>query len=129
MGEQFEARSKGKTMRFGPLTFCLALAIALAGSHYLEADFLVCWLAAATLVTFLTFGYDKAVAGTRRSRVPEGVLLALAAAGGTVGALLAMRLFRHKTVKANFRRRLWVVVGLQFVLLLIHLARSVASFR
>jgi len=88
----------------------LALHGTLAGLDWLQA-----WLAAITAVTFLTYGYDKLVAGTGATRVPEKVLLALAFAGGTVGALLGMRLFHHKTSKQSFLERFGLVVAVQAV--------------
>jgi uncharacterized membrane protein YsdA (DUF1294 family) len=71
------------------------------------------WLAAVTVITFLTYGYDKLIAGTGATRVPERILLALAFTGGTVGALLGMRLFRHKTSKESFLERFGLIVALQ----------------
>ena len=40
---------------------------------------------------------DKQRAKKHRWRIPESVLLASAALGGSLGALLGMWLFRHKT--------------------------------
>ena len=88
----------------------LALRGTLTGLGWLQA-----WLATITGVTFLTYGYDKLVAGTGATRVPEKVLLALAFAGGTVGALLGMRLFHHKTSKESFLERFGLVVAVQAV--------------
>ena len=45
---------------------------------------------------------DKQRAKKLRWRIPESVLLASAALGGSLGALLGMWLFRHKTRKAKF---------------------------
>ena len=45
---------------------------------------------------------DKQRAKKYRWRIPESVLLASAALGGSLGALLGMWLFRHKTRKAKF---------------------------
>ena len=76
---------------------------------------------AITLVVFLAYGYDKAIAGSERTRVPEKVLLALTFAGGTIGTFLGSSLFRHKTRKASYRTQLWLVVGAQVILLIIFL--------
>ena len=56
-------------------------------------------------VTFLIFGVDKLLAKHPRfrQRVPEKNLLLLAVVGGSVGALLGMYLFRHKTLHRVFR--------------------------
>lgn len=65
------------------------------------------------LATMVLYGYDKAIAGGTRSRVPENVLHLLALLGGSPAALLSQTLFRHKTVKTSFQRRTWLIVALQ----------------
>ncbi|UNK50776.1 DUF1294 domain-containing protein [Lysobacter sp. S4-A87] len=64
-------------------------------------------------MTVLVYGYDKAIAGGRRRRIPERTLLGMALCGGTPGALLAMWLFRHKTAKQSFRKWLALVIVAQ----------------
>ncbi|HEX8584003.1 MAG TPA: DUF1294 domain-containing protein [Allosphingosinicella sp.] len=63
--------------------------------------------------TIWLFRQDKrrAVAGARR--IPESNLLSFALIGGTPGAFLARRLFRHKTRKQPFSTHLWVIAALQ----------------
>ena len=63
--------------------------------------------------TVLRFWQDKqrAIAGERR--IAESDLLALAAFGGSPAALLARRLFRHKTRKQPLSTKLFVIVALQ----------------
>ncbi len=61
------------------------------------------YLLAANLLTFVTYGIDKWKARHNRWRIPEATLLLLAALGGSIGALLAMRVFRHKTQHKKFR--------------------------
>lgn len=48
-------------------------------------------------VTFLVYGVDKWSARRDGRRVPERTLFVLPLVGGTVGAFLGMRVFRHKT--------------------------------
>ena len=52
--------------------------------------------AAASVVTLVAYGVDKAAAGLGRRRVPENALHLLCLLGGWPGALVAMPLFRHK---------------------------------
>ena len=73
----------------------------------------VALLLAMNFFTILRFWQDKrrAVAGERR--IAEADLLALAAFGGSPGALLARRMFRHKTRKQPFSTHLYLIVALQ----------------
>lgn len=61
------------------------------------------YLLAVNLLTFITYGIDKYKARHNHWRVREASLLLFAAIGGSVGALLAMRVFRHKTQHKKFR--------------------------
>lgn len=58
---------------------------------------LLVWLAAVNLVTFAVYGIDKAKAKRGAWRVPEKTLFLLPLLGGSLGALLGMKVFRHKT--------------------------------
>ena len=106
----------GATFRFGVATLAAAIALALVLALGLALDGLLSWLIAINIVTLSAYGYDKAVAGSEHTRVPERVLLALALVGGTVGAWVGMTLFHHKTAKAPFQRKFWGVVVVQVLL-------------
>ena len=59
-------------------------------------DILFKYLAVVNVLAFVTFGVDKLKAMRGSWRIKEMTLLMLAVIGGSVGALLAMYLFRHK---------------------------------
>ena len=61
------------------------------------AGALAVWLIAINLVTFAVYGIDKRRARWGAWRVPEKTLFLLPLLGGSIGALLGMQVFRHKT--------------------------------
>lgn len=61
------------------------------------AGLLAVYLAAINLATFAVYGVDKRRARRGEWRVPEKTLFLLPLLGGSVGALLGMRIFHHKT--------------------------------
>lgn len=74
---------------------------------------ILAFLALINSVTLLSFRHDKLQAMRGGQRVREANLLLLALAGGSPGALLARRLFRHKTRKQPFSTLLLLIVGVQ----------------
>jgi uncharacterized membrane protein YsdA (DUF1294 family) len=58
-----------------------------------------------SVVALVLYGRDKSAAksGGVRRRTPESTLHVIALLGGWPGALLAQRMFRHKTRKEPFR--------------------------
>jgi uncharacterized membrane protein YsdA (DUF1294 family) len=61
---------------------------------------------------FLAFWWDKQLAKAGSWRIRESTLLWLALLGGSVGAISAKQLFRHKTRKEPFRTTLGLIVFL-----------------
>jgi len=74
---------------------------------------LAVWLVCISLITFVYYGYDKFQAVHAGRRVPEIVLHLFAVVGGSLGAYLGMRAFRHKTIKGGFRIVFWLIVFVQ----------------
>ena len=64
-------------------------------------------------VTYLLFGFDKRAAERGGARIPEKTLLMASAIGGSVGAVLAQRRFRHKTQKQPFKALLFGIITAQ----------------
>lgn len=65
---------------------------------------------------FLLFGADKWKARHSRWRIPESTLLLLAALGGSIGALLGMKIFHHKTRKPKFYLGIPAILILQVMI-------------
>ena len=64
------------------------------------------------LIGFALMGIDKYRAKKRSFRIPEATLFIVAIIGGSIGSLLGMYAFRHKT------RHWYFVYGMPFILLL-----------
>ena len=76
-------------------------------------QFAAALLVLVNLLTMLRFWQDKQRARAGDRRIPETDLLTLALFGGSPGALLARRLFRHKTRKQPFSTWLLLIVAVQ----------------
>ena len=61
-------------------------------------------------VAFLMYGADKTAAERGKWRTSESTLHTIALVGGWPGALVARRVFRHKTSKQPFRAIFWFTV-------------------
>lgn len=59
---------------------------------------------------------DKLRAKKHRWRIPEATLLAVAASGGSLGSLLGMYAFRHKTRKPKFYIGIPAMLAVQILL-------------
>ena len=64
--------------------------------------YLILFLLITNLITFIVFGIDKRKAVKGRWRIPEKTLLLTGLVFGSVGQLLGMKVFRHKTNKWYF---------------------------
>ena len=73
-------------------------------------------LIAVNLVSFALYGLDKLKAKKGLWRVKESTLLLVAAFGGSVGALLGMEVFRHKTKHWQFKVLVPVFLALHVAL-------------
>ncbi len=71
------------------------------------------------VLTFFYFGIDKLQARGGRRRVSEKSLWILSLVGGSIGGLLGMHYFRHKTKKISFQFVLALIVLVQLSILYI----------
>lgn len=76
------------------------------------------WLLVWNFVAFALMGVDKAKARRGRWRIPEKTLFLSSILGGSVGAMLGMSLFRHKTQHRRFRLGMPLILALQVLGLL-----------
>ena len=83
------------------------------------------YLIVINIVTFLVYGIDKWKAKSQRkvktkqgySRISETTLLMLAVIGGSIGALLGLKIWHHKTKHKKFKFGLPLILLAQIALI------------
>lgn len=73
---------------------------------------LLSYFIAINLIGFALMGIDKYKARKRAFRIPEATLFTIAVIGGSIGSILGMYAFRHKTRHHSF------VYGMPFILII-----------
>lgn len=86
----------------------IPITVSASRRNNMDYEIIVCYAAfliVMSLWAFLAYKHDKIKAKKKKWRTKETVLLGLGFFGGAVGALAAMKIFRHKTRHWYF----WVV--------------------
>ena len=74
-------------------------------------DITLYYLTTINVITFLVYGIDKLKAMKGKWRIPESTLLLLALIGGSIGAMMGMKVWHHKTMHKKFS------YGIPFIIL------------
>ena len=80
---------------------------------------IISFLVFINLLAFLMFALDKFRAVRREWRISVSLLFALSLAGGALGGLLSIYLFRHKTKTPLFKYGMPIVVLIQIAVIFI----------
>lgn len=81
--------------------------------------YLFCYLLIINALSFALMLSDKLKAKKHRWRIPEVLLMLIAAIGGSVGMLAGMHLFRHKTKHPKFTVGVPCILAVQVVLFIL----------
>ncbi|MBQ1516929.1 MAG: DUF1294 domain-containing protein [Clostridia bacterium] len=72
------------------------------------------------IMAFIVYGIDKAKAKQNKWRIPEKVLIIFAILCGSIGAILGMIVFHHKTRKPKFYVGVPIIIVLQIALTVLY---------
>lgn len=81
-------------------------------------DIIILYAVAVNVVSLIMMGVDKRRAIKRAWRIPESTLFVLAIIGGSIGSIIGMHLFHHKTRHWYFLYGMPVILALQIILIL-----------
>ena len=87
------------------------------------------YFAVINLAGFVSMAVDKSKARRNKWRSPEATLFLFAIFGGSLGCLLGMRIFRHKTQKPKFYIGIPAILGIQLLILIWFLFLAPLRFR
>ncbi|MDR7208668.1 DUF1294 domain-containing protein [Flavobacterium piscis] len=76
-------------------------------------------------IAFILGGYDKYLAVKRKHRIPENILFTISFFGGSIGLLLAILFFKHKTSKSSFIIKFTFLFLFQIVLVYLKLTDKI----
>ncbi len=90
--------------------------------------FLVIYFVIINIVGFAVMGIDKRKAVKRTFRIPEATLFIIALIGGSIGSILGMQVFRHKTRHWYFVFGMPAILVIQIALLILLLTGPIEFF-
>jgi uncharacterized membrane protein YsdA (DUF1294 family) len=90
--------------------------------------FLIIYFVIINIVGFALMGIDKRKAIKRTFRIPEATLFIVALIGGSIGSILGMQVFRHKTRHWYFAFGMPAILVVQIVLLVLLLVGPIEFF-
>ncbi len=83
-------------------------------------EYFVLYLIIVNAIAFILMLADKRKAKKKQWRIPEKVLFGSAIIGGSIGAILGMYTFRHKTKHTSFIVGMPVILILQVIALVVY---------
>ncbi|WP_026654350.1 MULTISPECIES: DUF1294 domain-containing protein [Butyrivibrio] len=80
---------------------------------------LTVYIIAVNIIGFALMGNDKRRARKNAFRIPEATLFAFSIIGGSIGTLIGMYTFRHKTKHMTFKIGIPVIIFVQILFIVL----------
>lgn len=80
-------------------------------------ELLLYYFVCVNVLTFFVYGIDKWQARQGKWRISEATLLLLAVIGGSIGAWLGMRVWRHKTMHKKFKYGIPAILMIHIIII------------
>lgn len=80
-------------------------------------NLLLVYLFIINIISFICMFIDKQRAINHKWRISEYTLISLAIVGGSLGSMLGMYIFRHKTKKVKFKMGIPFIIFIQLLFL------------
>ncbi len=80
-------------------------------------QYLIYYLITINLIGLITMYIDKKKAIKNKWRIKESILFIIALIGGSLGSIIGMKVFRHKTKKAKFTIGIPLIIIVQIIII------------
>ena len=80
-------------------------------------ELLLYYFVCVNVLTFFVYGIDKWQARQGKWRISEATLLSFAVIGGSIGAWLGMRVWRHKTMHKKFKYGIPAILMIHIIII------------
>ena len=90
--------------------------------------YILYYLIAINVITFLIYGIDKFKAKKGKWRIPESTLLLLAIIGGSIGAWFGIKVWHHKTLHKKFKYGIPLIVIAQIAIVVYIFKENIQAY-
>ena len=93
-------------------------------SHLTFLYIALIYLAVINVLTFFLYGIDKLKAKHSKWRISEATLIWMAVFGGSIGALIGINIWHHKTQHKKFKYGIPLILLVQVTVIVLLICRS-----